>query len=99
MRTFSIIVVCAMLSGCFGTSLKVKPYPEAPAELTVRAPTLVKLPDDADLIVTSKTITTNYTQYHIVAERLHKLQEWVQRIRKESLNVDGRTESSQEKIR
>lgn len=100
MKLAILLLSATLLTGCFGTApIKVHPYPEAPVELLAPADPLKKLAPESNLVDVSKTITYNYSQYHIISERLRLLQDWVQRIRKESLDVNGRTESSQEKIR
>lgn len=98
MKTIITIVAALMLSGCFET-IKIKPYPEPPHELMQPAEKLKALPEQATLPILSSTITHNYTSYHIVAERLRLLQDWVTKTRKESLNVDGGTKGSQETLR
>jgi len=55
---------------------------------------LINLNEDATLEDVSITITNNYSIYHITANRLIALQEWVKRIREESTDVDGRTKGN-----
>lgn len=50
------------------------------------------LPEDRKVTLDEVVViqAENYAEYHIVAARLKKLQDWVKRIREESLNVNGR---------
>ena len=60
---------------------------------------LEQLPADATLEDVSLTITKNYTLYHLTAQQLKSLQEWVTRIREEAKDVDGRNQSNKEEVR
>lgn len=87
--------------GCGHNSpIKVAVYPLPDKELLQAPPEyLVLLQDDATLTDVSKTITHNYTTYRVIATRLEMLQKWVIKIREESINVNGGTESTEETIR
>lgn len=60
---------------------------------------LQPLQNSASLIDVSTTITKNYSTYHVVAEQLKSLQDWIRRVQEESTNVNGRTKDSKEKVR
>lgn len=60
---------------------------------------LILLQSDATLVDVSETITHNYALYHELAAQLKALQEWTIKIREESINVNGGTESNKEEIR
>lgn len=62
---FVIITLVFLLSGC---TTKVVPivvkFPQAPATLLEKCPTLNTLPEGSKLSDVAKTVTQNYTLYH-----------------------------------
>jgi hypothetical protein len=93
------VILVLILYGCTTVPPAIKPYPQAPQELMVSPAQLILLQNDATLVDVSETITKNYSLYHQLAEQLKALQEWTIKIREESINVNGRTESNKEEIR
>ena len=83
-KLITVTLVLA-LSACTTPQPVTKPYPEAPKELMQPAPDLKTLPEKTNLVEVSTTITDNYSTYHQVKEQLRALQEWVKRVREESL--------------
>lgn len=62
---YIILSLILLLSGC---ATKVAPivvkFPQAPATLLEKCPTLNTLPEDSKLSDVAKTVTQNYTLYH-----------------------------------
>ena len=85
LKKLMLALLALGLSGCITPQPLVKPYPEAPKELMQPAPELKNLPEKTNLVEVSTTITDNYSTYHQVKEQLRALQEWVKRVREESL--------------
>lgn len=103
MKYYEKILLTALsvmvLYGCTTQPQVVKPYPEAPKELMMTTNKLKQLNDDPSIKDVTTTIAENYKEYHIVAARLHALQEWTKRVREESLNVSGRNKNNKEEVR
>ena len=96
----SLLIALSVLGllGCT-TPPQVKTYPEPPKELMVQPKPLELLPADASLEDVSVTVTKNYALYHLTAQQLKSLQEWVTRLREEADNVDGRNQGNKKEVR
>jgi hypothetical protein len=64
------------LTGCSTVVPVVAKFPEAPKELTVLCAPLKVTGDKAELSDLTKTIVTNYSEYHLCANRVEGWNEW-----------------------
>lgn len=64
------------LTGCSTVVPIAAKFPEAPKELTVLCAPLKVAEDKAELSDLTKTIVTNYSEYHLCANRVEGWNEW-----------------------
>jgi len=72
---FALLTVTA-LTGCSTVVPVVAKFPEAPKELLTLCPKLKPADEKPELSELTKTIVTNYSEYHLCANRIEGWNEW-----------------------
>jgi hypothetical protein len=71
-----ILLFTIALSGCSTVVPVVAKFPEAPKELLTLCPKLKVADEKPELSELTKTIVTNYSEYHLCANRVEGWNEW-----------------------
>lgn len=71
-----ILLFTIALSGCSTVVPVVAKFPEAPKELLTLCPKLKVADEKPELSELTKTIVTNYSEYHLCANRVEGWSEW-----------------------
>ncbi len=71
-----ILLFTMALTGCSTVVPVVAKFPEAPKELTTLCPKLKPADEKPELSELTKTIVTNYSEYHLCANRVEGWTEW-----------------------
>jgi hypothetical protein len=71
-----ILLFTLVLSGCSTVVPVVAKFPEAPKELLTLCPKLKAADEKPELSELTKTIVTNYSEYHLCANRVEGWSEW-----------------------
>jgi hypothetical protein len=71
-----ILLFTLALSGCSTVVPVVAKFPEAPKELLTLCPKLKVADEKPELSELTKTIVTNYSEYHLCANRVEGWSEW-----------------------
>lgn len=71
-----LLLLFLFIGGCSTTVPVTVKFPTLPEELAVMCTPLKRVPDDAKLSDLTKTITENYTLYHICSANNDALLEW-----------------------
>jgi hypothetical protein len=76
MKSLFTLLTLVLLTGCTTVVPVVAKFPEAPKELTALCPKLKQAEDKTELSELTKTIVTNYSEYHLCANRVEGWNEW-----------------------
>jgi hypothetical protein len=71
-----LLLLAVLLGGCSTPVPIVPKFPSLPEEIAVMCTPLKKIPEEAVLSEIAKTITENYTLYHICSANNDALLEW-----------------------
>ena len=75
MKKLTLLFTMA-LTGCSTVVPVVAKFPEAPKELLTLCPKLKVADEKPELSELTKTIVTNYSEYHLCANRVEGWNEW-----------------------
>jgi hypothetical protein len=71
-----LALLALTLTGCSTVVPVVAKFPEVPKELTIQCPKLKPAAEKPELSELTKTIVTNYSEYHLCANRVEGWNEW-----------------------
>ena len=73
---YLLAILLLTLTGCSTVVPVVAKFPLAPKELTTLCPKLKSAEEEPELSELTKTIVTNYSEYHLCANRVEAWNEW-----------------------
>jgi hypothetical protein len=76
MKAYLLALITFLLTGCTTVVPVVAKFPEAPKELLTLCPKLKVADEKPELSELTKTIVTNYSEYHLCANRVEGWSEW-----------------------
>ena len=76
MKAHLFALITFLLTGCSTVVPVMAKFPEAPKELLTQCPKLKPADEKPELSELTKTIVTNYSEYHLCANRVEGWNEW-----------------------